>query len=486
MLRVGLMLLHLCVALGAIREELLEASEALVEGELDDVGMDVFRQSVAANPKDWRAQAMLGQALGQRGEHSSAVAALRTAHQLAPATAHLKIALASALTAKARHDDGDGEHHQGEAVALYRAALAPAASPGALPDDPVQRATAYANLGRALMMQPSMQSPANGGGDEDEISAAFRRALELAPKQHDELHKLLALRLISRGNPSQRARAIQAAQRAVKLSPTSAEAYEMLGATFFIGHDTAAGLGSKHGERAKRALRTAILLWEPAANGQARPIDRANRGTRDSGVTRPTGSGRETHADVKSKAAGAEGAASSAQARARAHSRLARLLSSDPKLKELSAGPSEEGAEEQPARPTGAPGHSSGDEPHVKGPASTPLLPSAPSKAALSDEGMELIREAVRHLRMAAKLDPVQYAEAAAQVAGWEAAERQYLQADHRSRQEREAMVLAMHAEIDGKRREKEEDEEIEREQREERARDGQPEYKAKAPKDEV
>ena len=43
---------------------------------------------------------------------------------------------------------------------------------------------------------------------------------------------------------------------------------------------------------------------------------------------------------------------------------------------------------------------------------------------------MKLMGEAVRHLRAAAKLDPAKYSEAAANVAGWEEAERQYKQAD--------------------------------------------------------
>ena len=80
---------------------------------------------------------------------------------------------------------------------------------------------------------------------------------------------------------------------------------------------------------------------------------------------------------------------------------------------------------------------------------------------------------------------------------GWEEAERQYNQAGVKSQQEREAMVMAMHAEIDGKRREKEEDEEIEREERSERdarhrhddhggRRGGEAGKKPSAPKDEV
>jgi cytochrome c-type biogenesis protein CcmH/NrfG len=442
----------LVVVLGATIEELREASEALQAGELDDVGFEIFHRHAQEHPADWRAHAMLGQAQGKRGEHGAAVEALRLAHKLSPATAHLKIALASALTAKA-HDDGDQEHS--EVATLYRAALAPASTPGALPDDPVQRAETHAKLGRALLSMPDVDNQTV-----DEAIAAWSSAVALAPKQHEGLHELIAMRLIRRGDPAQRARAIQAAQRAVKLSPASAQAYETLGATFFIGHDAAASMGRKHRARAIRALETAIALWEEAAanDEQSREADRS--------------------------------------ARARVHSRLSRLLSSDPKLQDLNAG-DEAGGSEGDASPTGS------GEPHPGEPStpssSAPSNPAQPSKplAGLSDEGVGLMREAVRHLRAAAKLDPATYSESAAKVAGWEEAERQYNQAGVKSQQEREAMVMAMHAEIDGKRREKEEDEEIEREERSERdarhrhddhggRRGGEAGKKPSAPKDEV
>lgn len=442
----------LVVVLGATIEELREASEALQAGELDDVGFEIFHRHAQEHPADWRAHAMLGQAQGKRGEHGAAVEALRLAHKLSPATAHLKIALASALTAKA-HDDGDQEHS--EVATLYRAALAPASTPGALPDDPVQRAETHAKLGRALLSMPDVDNQTV-----DEAIAAWSSAVALAPKQHEGLHELIAMRLIRRGDPAQRARAIQAAQRAVKLSPASAQAYETLGATFFIGHDAAASMGRKHRARAIRALETAIALWEEAAanDEQSQEADRS--------------------------------------ARARVHSRLSRLLSSDPKLQDLNAG-DEAGGSEGDASPTGS------GEPHPGEPSTpsswAPSNPAQPSKplAGLGDEGVGLMREAVRHLRAAAKLDPATYSESAAKVAGWEEAERQYNQAGVKSQQEREAMVMAMHAEIDGKRREKEEDEEIEREERSERdarhrhddhggRRGGEAGKKPSAPKDEV
>ena len=469
--------------LGATIEELREASEALQAGELDEIGFQIFRRHAEAHPADWRAHAMLGQAQGQRGEHGPAVEALRTAHALSPATAHVKIALASALTAKA-HQDGEN-HLQSEAATLYRAALAPAKTPGALPDDPVQRAEAYANLGRALMMAADVENEA--AGDEDESVAALSSAIALAPKQHEGLHELIALRLIRGDDPAQRARAIQAAQRAVKLSPASAEAYETLGATFFIGEPTASTMGRKHRARATRALQTAISLWEAAADGQSEPVSRSGRDAHG-GVS---GAQSMPHGKPEGGAGGA------APARARAHSRLSRLLSSDPKLQGLqqglSAGRKDAGSEEDTTR-TGNGGDGGGGEEHSDGPSSTTTTPSKPPDTALSEEGMELMREAVRHLRAAATLDPAKYSEDAAKVAGWEEAERQYKQADLKSQREREAMVMAMHSEIDGRRREKEEDEEIERERRNERDGDrdarprkaGSKSTRTKLPKDEV
>jgi cytochrome c-type biogenesis protein CcmH/NrfG len=484
----------LVVVLGATIEELREASEALQAGELDDVGFEIFHRHAQEHPADWRAHAMLGQAQGKRGEHGAAVEALRLAHKLSPATAHLKIALASALTAKA-HDDGDQEHS--EVATLYRAALAPASTPGALPDDPVQRAETHAKLGRALLSMPDVDNQTV-----DEAIAAWSSAVALAPKQHEGLHELIAMRLIRRGDPAQRARAIQAAQRAVKLSPASAQAYETLGATFFIGHDAAASMGRKHRARAIRALETAIALWEEAAanDEQSREADRSARARVHSRLSRLLSSDPKLQdlnaGDVSSDPKLQDLNAGDVSSDPKLQDLNAGDVSSDPKLQDLNAG-DEAGGSEGDASPTGS------GEPHPGEPStpssSAPSNPAQPSKplAGLSDEGVGLMREAVRHLRAAAKLDPATYSESAAKVAGWEEAERQYNQAGVKSQQEREAMVMAMHAEIDGKRREKEEDEEIEREERSERdarhrhddhggRRGGEAGKKPSAPKDEV
>ena len=90
----------------------------------------------------------------------------------------------------------------------------------------------------------------------------------------------------------------------------------------------------------------------------------------------------------------------------------------------------------------------------------------------VSDDGLDgdtsVGAQAVHHLREAARLQPAQYGVKAAQLEGWEDAERLSKEADRRSRLDRVKMVDAMKAAADEKRLTQEEDAAVAAEEREE------------------
>ena len=459
--------------LAATVEELREASEALQAGDCDSVCFDIFQRAALQNPNDWRTHAMLGQAQGQRGMHGPAVAALRTAQKLSPVTPEVKLALASEL----RRSGGPERTVLVEIADLYRAALTPGGGASALRRS--QQADIYANLGHILAEIRDLKASAENEERIDaaegiEAVAAWSASIALAPKDPrcSTLHILIATRLTQAGDASQRPRAIKAAERAVKLAPTSAEAYNALGSAFFTGLASAAAISSKHRQRATQALKTAIELWESHVDGDqsggedgSRPKSGSGRGVSSSSSS----SSRRGDDDGGEARASQQNVTAVSRLQARAHSMLSRLLSSHPELQKLGTG--SETAAADPAAAAAAADDDDGDNARRREQAAGFSEPNeatrkdSPPLAALSDEGGRLMRDAVAHLRAAARLDPVAYSDAAKRVTGWEDAERQYKQADAQSLREREAMVMAMHAEVEGRRQETEEDAEVKREE---------------------
>ena len=386
-----------CGAEAATIEELRAASEDLQEGVLDEQGLEIFREHAVSHPADWRVHGMLGQALALKGA-PGAVDALRTAHRLAPQVGQVAFSLASELSKSTESS------HASEASTLYRKALKLAPALG--------NADTYVQLGRALARSEGAAEAAksadegNAGAtkaaidDDDEAIAAWAVAAALAPERAD-VHLLLASRL-ARGGAELRKGAVRAASTAVRLTPTSAGAYDVLGAALLTGRDVSS-LPHKVRQRLEAALRAAIALRHnpPAAD--------------DPSETR---------------------------AAATAHDRLARsLLSQLP----LPAEGGEKGREEGAKESAGEDGNQGG----------------GPAVADIDDMTTAAMAEIVAHVRAAAKLDPARFGGRAHQLEGWEDALRQHRRADHLDTLQREEMVKAIHAPHEQRQLEEEEDREI-------------------------
>ena len=425
-------------ALGAFTiEELQQASADLQKGELDDQGFDIFRQQAQQHPKDWRAHAMLGQAHGQLGQHAEALESLRTAYKLEPSAAHVAVALAGELTRRGEPDRKDLV----EAAELYGTALKTSPEESMWP--PETMADAYAQLGHTLAaihpVGKAAAAAAQGAETpnenvEDDACKAWKSAIGLAPKHKRaaSLHLLIAERLSQGDKASQRPRAIQAAAAAVRLIPKTAAAYDALGGAFFVGVTSADAIGSKHRKRAVQALESAIEL-------------------------------RRTTTAEASDAKSVDSKAADVKAAALTHSRLSRLLISDPALRKFKEGESALNAAPATDEDSGDGATASSEAAEAGGETGGLAKPSkpGPSLPMLEEDGAKIMGEAVRHLRAAAKLDPATYAEQAKNVAGWEEAVRQYKQADVQSMREREQMVAGLHREFKNKREQEEEDEAI-------------------------
>jgi len=325
----------------------------------------VFELHAKQHPDDWRAHATLGQARGLKGA-AGAEESLRKAQAMAPQIPQVAIALANELRR--------GSSPQ-EAVALFQLATS------LLPSD----GSTYFALG-----ETAAKALPRDCGDNDVVAHAWTHAIKLSPKLHKDkdMHRLLALHL-SKCGPAQRPASIKSGQAAVRLAPTSAEAYDALGSALLTGVQPA-NLTDRARARAAKALRSAIKLRPQLSSGAL-----------------PGSQGGEMPVGSLSSAETASAADT--------HYRLSRVLATSPSL-QLD--------EEQ-----------------------TP-----------DEEMTGVMSEAVAHVRAAARLDPAAYAESAAPFADWEEAVRKNRHAEHRSFVEREAMVKAMHAEVDGKRQEAEED----------------------------
>jgi len=95
---------------------------------------------------------------------------------------------------------------------------------------------------------------------------------------------------------------------------------------------------------------------------------------------------------------------------------------------------------------------------------------SNPAPSAFAEGGPELLKAAVHHRREAARLDPTRFTETAAQLGSYEAAARQWEEADHRDLEQRRAMVESLRRTAEEKREAAEEDEAVRREEAEEKA----------------
>lgn len=351
-------------------EELQKASAELQNGKLSVDSLALFERAVEHNPQDWRAHAMLGQALRHDREKDGALTALTRAFELAPHVEYVSLLLARA------HRDMS---HRQEAMAMYRTTLSLAP----------YNAEAYVELGVLHAADaPTVGERSDGGEEEpkeDAAVAAWTAAAKLAPT-FAEAHHLLAVRL-SAGGPAGRKRAITHAKQALGLEPKRASSYDTLASALLTG-TSPANLTKAARQRLRTALMRQVRLHNATSSHDAVAAD-----------------------DVDTTAL------------ARAHYRLFHLVASD---------------------------QSFGDE----NASDTPALGAM----------------AVQHLRAAAALRPVQYADEAKKVQGWEEAERLSREADRRDRLQREAMVGAMHREIEGKREEAEEDEQVKAEEARERA----------------
>lgn len=96
---------------------------------------------------------------------------------------------------------------------------------------------------------------------------------------------------------------------------------------------------------------------------------------------------------------------------------------------------------------------------------------SKPTPPAFGEGAGEMLAAAVHHRREAARLDPTRYAESAAQLRNYEAAARQWEEADLRDLAQRRAMVEQLRHAAQDRREAAEEDEAVRREEEEEARR---------------
>ena len=75
--------------------EILAASTELQNGRLSVDNLALFERAVDASPADWRAHAMLGQALSHDRDRDGALASLSRAHVLAPHVGPVALLLAN-------------------------------------------------------------------------------------------------------------------------------------------------------------------------------------------------------------------------------------------------------------------------------------------------------------------------------------------------------------------------------------------------------
>lgn len=335
----------------ASQAELREASVDLQRGRLSPDGLKLFGCQAHLNPTDWRAQAMLGQALVQRpGELDDAIEALRKAYALGPsggkARYSLSQSLASALEKKMR-ESPDAEklpalrretidvlfamlriHSKDSDIWLLLGKLInnelPVNEKGAVPSE-TARAN-YVSIIKKLMPKRVKRI------DQDPAVAAWAFATKLSPKKV-EAHEFLAWRLMQIGEHK---RAQKYAKKAAKIRPKVATTHEAVAATLMAGHDTMANMTSKHRTKAIKAIKAALWI----RNKNEKSEDKSEKNTMQ---------------------------------QARNHYDLFRLLSTDPSVDE------------------------------------TQIM----ATGALGGEGIKLVSEAVKHINTAAELDPEAYRELA-------------------------------------------------------------------------
>ena len=261
-------------------------------------------------------------------------------------------------------------------------------------------------------------------GNLKDATGAYRAAIELAPSNADAYTKLGAL-LASTGSSEDSDKSDSAADAwsaAVSLAPQNAEAQHLLAARLATGAASERERAIKH---ARRALKLAPTL---AAASDAMAAALLTGGLPPANLTKAERKSMEraltTSIQLHSAAAGdAHGMGASSEVHteriARAHYQYMRLLVSDEGLNS-------------------------------------------------TDGGTSVGAQAVHHLREAARLQPAQYGDKAAQLKGWEDAERLSKEADRRSRLERVKMVDAMKATIDEKKLMEEEDAAVAAEERQE------------------
>ena len=232
------MLAFLCAAVAAASStappteaELLAASSQLQNGKLTVESMELFERAVEHSPSDFRAHAMLGQALAKNND-GEAISALTRAHELAP-----KVGPVMTLLAAEHRKLG----HRKKALDLYRKAVR------VTPAD----ADAYTQLGLL----------ASDVGDSQEALAAWKTAIGVAPG-HYEAHRALAAGLAAREDVAQRAVAIKHAKKALKLEPALAVSYSTMADALLMGEKNFTNLTKSTRGKLQQALAAQIRLQE--------------------------------------------------------------------------------------------------------------------------------------------------------------------------------------------------------------------------------
>ena len=223
----------------ATQAELKAASIELQRGKLSPDGLKLFRCQAHLNPTDWRAQAMLGQALAQRpGELDDAIEALRKAYALGPSGGKARYTLSQPLASalqKKMWELPDAEeraalrretidvlfamlrvHSKDSAIWLLLGKLInnelPVNEKGAVPSETAR--AHYASIIKELLPKRKL--------DQDPAVAAWTFTIKLSPKKV-EAHELLAWRLMQIGEYK---RAQKYAKKAAKIRPKVATTHE--------------------------------------------------------------------------------------------------------------------------------------------------------------------------------------------------------------------------------------------------------------------